>query len=277
MGRVVIVVGVLVLVLLVVAVAVVLPRATRQSGGAQSAATQTAEAQPEEAQPEEAQTFPTVPTPPAGPTAQAAQAAVPAGAHPTPQEETYKGCPPGGDGTDPELNTLKNRVDPVAAPAPMPFATLLNLPWPAAVNQRHMAQWAPGDRTQVAKSNGLGVTVEASFIRVQAEGPESPNCHSTTDVDFHEWVVANPADDRTKAVVVEVGPRQRDKHTGWTLARFQQLAKDKARVRVTGWLMLDPEHPDQVGKTRGTIWEIHPATKIEAFQNGQWVDIDTAR
>ncbi len=274
MRRGVIVVGVLVLVLLAVAVAVVLPRAaTRPPGGsAQAAATQTAAAQPEEAQ-----TYPTVPTPPAGPTAQAAQAAVPAGAHPTPQEETYKGCPPGGDGTDPELNTLKNRIDPVAAPATMPFATLLNLPWPTAVNQRHMAQWAPGDRAQVAKSNGLGVTIEAYFIRVQAEGPESPNCHSTTDVDFHEWVVADPADDRTKAVVVEVGPRQRDKHAGWTLARFQQLARDKARVRVTGWLMLDPEHPDQVGKTRGTIWEVHPATKIETFQGGQWVDLDTAR
>ncbi len=102
----------------------------------------------------------------------------------------------------------------------MPFATLLNLPWSAGVNQRHMARWAPGDRAQVAKSNGLGVAVEAYFIRVQAEGPESPNCHSTTDVDFHEWVVADPADDRTKAVVVEVGLRQRDKHAGWTLARL---------------------------------------------------------
>ncbi len=273
MRRGVIVVGVLVLALLVVAVAVARPRvAAPPPGGAPSAATQTAEAQPEEAR-----TFPTVPTPPAGPTAQAAQAAVPAGAHPAPEEETYKGCPPGGDGTDPELNMLKNRVDPVAAPAAMPFATLLHLPWPAAVNRQHMAQWAPADRAQVAKDNGLGVAVEAHFIRVQAEGPESPNCHSTTDVDFHEWVVADPADDRTKAVVVEVGPRQRDKHPGWTLARFQQLAKDKARVRVTGWLLLDPEHPDQVGKTRGTIWEVHPATKIEIFQGNGWVDIDTLR
>ncbi len=243
MRRGVIVVGVLVLVLLVVAVAVALPRAAgRQPGGAQAAATQTAAAQPEEAQ-----TFPTVPTPPTGPTAQAAQAAVPAGAHPPPQEETYKGCPPGGDGTDPELNTLKNRIDPVASPAPMPFATLLHQPWPAAVNRQHMAQWAPGDRAQIARTNGLGVTIEAYFIRVQAEGPESPNCHSTTDVDFHEWVVADPADDRTRAVVVEVGPRQRDKHAGWTLARFQQLAKDKARVRVDGLAHARPGAPGPGG------------------------------
>jgi hypothetical protein len=29
-------------------------------------------------------------------------------------------------------------------------------------------------------------------------------------------------------------------------------------VRIRGWLMLDQEHPEQIGKTRGTLWEIHP-------------------
>jgi hypothetical protein len=121
--------------------------------------------------------------------------------------------------------------------------------------------------------------VEAYLIRVAKEGPESPNCHATadSDVDYHQWIVANPTDDRPKAVVVEVTPRLRAKHPGWTLANFQKLAQSKARVRVTGWVMLDPEHPDQVGKTRGTIWEIHPVTRVEAFQNGQWVDLDTLR
>jgi hypothetical protein len=39
--------------------------------------------------------------------------------------------------------------------------------------------------------------------------------------------------------------------------------------------MLDPEHPDQVGKTRGTIWEIHPVMKIEVEQDGKWVMLDS--
>ena len=38
--------------------------------------------------------------------------------------------------------------------------------------------------------------------------------------------------------------------------------------------MLDPEHPDQVGKTRGTIWEIHPIMFIEVEQQGKWVSLD---
>jgi hypothetical protein len=33
---------------------------------------------------------------------------------PGPQEKVFKGCPGGGDGTDPELNRLKNRVDETA-------------------------------------------------------------------------------------------------------------------------------------------------------------------
>ena len=30
-----------------------------------------------------------------------------------------------------------------------------------------------------------------------------------------------------------------------------------------------------MGKTRGTIWEIHPVTKIEVYQGGRWIDLDT--
>jgi len=37
--------------------------------------------------------------------------------------------------------------------------------------------------------------------------------------------------------------------------------------------MMDPEHPDQVGKTRKTLWEIHPVLKIEVFSGGQWREL----
>src|SRR5439155_20494087 len=35
-----------------------------------------------------------------------------------------------------------------------------------------------------------------------------------------------------------------------------------------------PQHPDLVGQSRVTIWEIHPILKIEAFRSGAWVDLD---
>jgi len=46
-------------------------------------------------------------------------------------------------------------------------------------------------------------------------------------------------------------------------------------VRMSGWLMLDPEHQDMINSgLRSTLWEIHPITKIEVFKDGQWVDLD---
>jgi hypothetical protein len=38
---------------------------------------------------------------------------------------------------------------------------------------------------------------------------------------------------------------------------------------------MDPEHPDQVGKTRGTIWEIHPIMQIETQGLGAWKPLDS--
>jgi hypothetical protein len=48
-----------------------------------------------------------------------------------------------------------------------------------------------------------------------------------------------------------------------------------AKIRITGWMMFDQEHPDQLHVTqqhpiiRGSLWEIHPVTKIEVSSNGQ--------
>ena len=43
--------------------------------------------------------------------------------------EGFGNCPPEGDGGDPELNLLKNRVD-KAAYVPVSFDSLLGLTWP---------------------------------------------------------------------------------------------------------------------------------------------------
>jgi len=38
--------------------------------------------------------------------------------------------------------------------------------------------------------------------------------------------------------------------------------------------MVDPDHVNHLGKYRGTLWEVHPITKFEVFQDGQFVDLD---
>ena len=57
------------------------------------------------------------------------------------------------------------------------------------------------------------------------------------------------------------------------LHTLKRLAQQRAKVRITGWLMLDPEYLDQIGHTGGGWWEIHPITKIEVFTGGRWVQL----
>jgi hypothetical protein len=74
--------------------------------------------------------------------------------------------------------------------------------------------------------------------------------------------------------VVETTPRVREFHPKWTPSALAAWIKSSAPVRISGWTMMDPEHRAHLGKFRSTLWEIHPITKIEVFQDGQWVDLD---
>jgi len=123
-----------------------------------------------------------------------------------------------------------------------------------------------------------GIVLEGYIVAAKQSGPESSNCHSQTARDFHVWVGAAPATSpqdgqakRADAVIVEPTPWSQ-KHTGIRLRTLIALAKQGAKVRIYGWLFLDPEHLPELSKTRGTLWEVHPVTKIEVFTSGQWVE-----
>ena len=77
-----------------------------------------------------------------------------------------------------------------------------------------------------------------------------------------------------KALLVGVSPRVRANHNGWTLDKLNALAGAGAKVRVSGWLMYNQDHPDDVGKTHLTPWEIHPAMQIAVSKGDQWVNLD---
>ncbi len=193
------------------------------------------------------------------------------------QEETYQGCPPQGDGGDTDLNLRKNRIDP-APDQPVSLQSLLALTWPRGVEQVRRSAWAPDDAVAVARNEGRAVTVEGYVLLVRHEGPESPNCHDATARDYHTWLATAPSAnlaDRASSMVVEFTPRVVANNTGW--GGEASLLRVKGRhVRISGWLMLDQEHPEQVGKTRGTLWEIHPITRVLVDINGAWQDLNTA-
>jgi hypothetical protein len=196
---------------------------------------------------------------------------------PEPVTTTFEGCPPQGDGGDPELNRLKNRTD-EGNYQMLQFDAVEQLDWPRSIERRDRANWSATDTELVKRSEGAPVAVEGYLADAKESGPESCNCHGADHRfrDWHIWLTKSSGEDRTRSIVVETTPRVREKHPAWTLKALRKISKAMQRVRISGWLFLDPEHPDQVGKTRGTIWEIHPVMKIEVQQQGRWVSLDDA-
>ncbi|HEX8946148.1 MAG TPA: hypothetical protein VF785_23635, partial [Gemmatimonadaceae bacterium] len=48
------------------------------------------------------------------------------------------------------------------------------------------------------------------------------------------------------------------------------------RVRIRGWLMLDQMHPESVGHSRATLWEIHPIMHLDWRESrGRWISLDS--
>ena len=195
---------------------------------------------------------------------------------PKPVTGTYQGCPPVGDGGDSQLNILKNRTD-SAQWNPVSVISILSLRWPQGIQMKKRASWSQSDAAEIARSEGTPVQIEGWLAGAKQEGPESPNCHAADDVDNHLWIVDDPSKDRSKSVVVEITPRIRASHPGWAFERVSPLVDGRTKVRISGWLMMDQEHPDQVGKTRGTIWEIHPIMAFEVLRANNWVALDQGR
>jgi len=194
---------------------------------------------------------------------------------PKPRVGTYKGCPPEGDGGDPAMNRFKNRTD-EAEYVPVDFDAVFDLTWPKDIERRNRDRWSTEDTATIAQYEGLPISIEGYLVQGRESGEESPNCHGTAndEVDWHVWMTKKTGEDRTKSIVIETTPRVRAQHPNWSLRQVSALARDGLRVRISGWLFMDPEHPDQIGKTRGTIWEIHPIMEMEVQVDGAWVSLD---
>ena len=141
-----------------------------------------------------------------------------------------------------QLNTRKNRID--AAPwYPVPISSILSLNWPKSIEQKPRASWSSTDAAQVAQYEGIPVQIEGWLAGAKQQGPESCNCHSANDTDNHLWVVDSQDKTRAQSVVAEVTPRLRALHPGWAFSRIQKLVTGRVKVRISGWLMMDQEHP----------------------------------
>ena len=206
---------------------------------------------------------------------------------PDPVDETFEGsegpCGGTGDGGDAATNARKNRTDPLPQAHDVDWNTINSLPYPAAPASR--ASWTKAQLAAIAPYEGVAVRTIGYLshtVNVENTGSgESTNCHfhADGDVDWHIYLQQNPTDGMDKAVIVETTPRIRSLHH-WDPAVLDKWVGSSGKpVRITGFLMLDPEHRNQVGQYRGTVWEIHPITNIEVCNttscgDSDWVALD---
>jgi hypothetical protein len=199
---------------------------------------------------------------------------------------SFSGTPGNGD---PETNERKNRSDVPSVYHAVRFDAIADsatMPWPKGKTRPAWDATPKGvaDRARfVTPFEGAAITV-TGFIRVirpQAKNKESTNCGETgeANTDWHIGLVGAFDAPETLAMVVEPTPRSKKVHNGtWTktrLADYENPQDPADSVRISGFLMLDPEHMNHMHKYRQTLWEIHPVTRIEVFVKGEgWKELD---
>jgi hypothetical protein len=191
---------------------------------------------------------------------------------------TFHDCPLSGSGGDRPLNEIKNRTDMSPHWRDTSIESLIELDWPQTINEKDRLNWSSKDMKAVKKNEGLPIRIKGWLAAAKGEGEESCNCNSQKDVDYHLWLVDDVTkadkDHRGESVVCEVTPRVRALHTGWDIKRIGKIAESLTKVRLSGWLMMDQHHAEQLGEFRATLWEIHPVMKFEVERDGKWVALD---
>jgi hypothetical protein len=217
---------------------------------------------------------------------------------PAPQSASFESdegtCGETGDGGDSDTNRRKNRTDLPSSYHLVTWDAINTLDY-AKGAPKSRAAWTQSQLATITPFEGAAITVEGYLYKVKVEsssinaksGGESTNCHArlANDVDWHMPLTANVGEEQDLAIIVETTPRVRRQHPRWTTAQLKpwtahvgskaNASYNQQKVRISGWLMLDPEHKDMIDEgLRSTLWEIHPITKVEVWDNGAWVDLD---
>ena len=195
-----------------------------------------------------------------------------------PPESNLDGCRSRGTGTDPILNKFKNRTD-TGDWHLVTLDSIVNLTVPPGVGSKDRPKWTDAQSASVAQFEGLPVQVIGWIALLAKGGAESCNCCAKLEVDFHLLLVDTEEKAKLKrkagplAVVCEVTPRVQRDRTWLSSERLSFLTKGAFPVRVSGWLMLDQEHDEGLGRHRATLWEIHPIMEIDVLVDGNWVSL----
>ena len=188
-------------------------------------------------------------------------------------------CPPEGDKPEhAEINKLKNRITVPDSLKPYTVHKFLaHFPEPESEDLEHLSA---DERQVISDLEKEGIALTGYLLAYKRSGPESANCHDPNRLDYHIWIgPVQPSDGvaakamRSGAIVVEITPHGQDDHPGW-VGQLRKLVKDHPKVRISGWAFFDPEHPNQIGATRATLWEVHPVMKLEVWRQGKWQNVE---
>jgi hypothetical protein len=207
----------------------------------------------------------------------------------TPNKTTFNGlegpCPFNGNGFDPDQYALKNRTDIPASYHDVTWDAIRNLPFPGKDDlanhaPKHRKDWLSEQVALIQPFEGIPVRVVGYVVAIRQQNTgagEGTNCkfHKVGDVDTHVALVKSFGDGEGDAIVVEWTPRFLKDHPKWKNTRLEPWRDSERPVRISGWLMVDPDHWDMIGSYRGTFWEIHPITRIEVWKDGAFVDLDS--
>jgi hypothetical protein len=216
--------------------------------------------------------------------APAATAILQSWSKPNPNQSSFAShgqtCGPTGDGGDEETNLRKNRTDIPTTYHDATFDAIASLPYPVGPPHRH--DWTPAQLSEIQRYEGVAVRVIGYLVALKPQrggSGESTNCHWTAanEVDWHIALVGAVGQGEDSSVVVETTPRIRQNHPNWTVTKLKPWVDADAPVRISGWLMFDPEHRNHLGRYRATLWEIHPITDIEMWRAGRWEDLDAVQ
>jgi len=189
--------------------------------------------------------------------------------------EQLAGVGPDGTDGDPILNRLKNRATAPATVKDYNVDQIIAIPNDILEQEgrRQRSNWYPAARLHAQQYESLGARVTGYIVKAKQSGLESANGYVDSLRDYHIWISETPEGSRARSLIVEMTPRWKAIHPEWRLRYLQSLVENRAKVRVTGWLLWDEEHASEVDKSRGTQWEIHPVTLFEVWSNGRWEDL----
>jgi hypothetical protein len=190
----------------------------------------------------------------------------------------YRGIPPEGvGGRDPELNLLKNRDLPPKGGKyeSMTIADMIALR-PARADEtldKSRRDWSTEARNEIGAWENKGVQVEGYIRRATIQGPSAAYAMKR-GLEFspvHLYLVSEPEQGPEKSLTAVVTPRVSQRYPHWTLSRLRELGEQKARVRISGWLIWEQFQAKKVGNIAGTLWRITPVLKIEMQKGKHWV------